>query len=134
MYEKKLFFGRPSPLILIEHLVASLELDQLRQIFDESMNEFSERAVNRMWNPAYAPIDVHNRMREIASEKYEQELNGDLMEFQAGILRKCTKLYTNGVALLVDPPKQVDKIKEIAKNSDCREFDTIFTRQFEIEK
>ena len=55
------------------------------------------------------------------------------MEFQAGILRKCTKLYTSGVALLVDPPTHVDKIKEIAKDTDIREFDSIFTRSFELE-
>ena len=35
--------------------------------------------------------------------------------------------------MLVDPPNHVDKIKEIAKDSDIREFDAIFARQFELE-
>ena len=70
MYEKKLFFGKPCPLVMIEHLAASLELDELRQMFNESLIAYKERAVNEMENPAYAPIDVHNRLREVASNKF----------------------------------------------------------------
>ena len=57
------------------------------------------------------------------------------MEFQASILRKCTKLYNKGVALLVDPPNHVDKIKKLAKNEQdsLRDFDEIYTRKFDLE-
>ena len=77
VYEKKLFFGKPCPLVMIEHIAASMELDELKQIFAESLNEYKARAVNRHWNPAYAPIDVHNRLREVAAEKFANELYGD---------------------------------------------------------
>ena len=50
-------------------------------MFRESLIEYKEIALNEKWNPAYAPIDVHNRIREVSSEKFQKELYGDLMEF-----------------------------------------------------
>ena len=93
---------------MIEQIAASLELDQLRQIFEDSLKEYKERAVNEQWNPSDAPIDVHNRLREVAAEVFSQELYGDQMEYQASILRRCTKLYNKGVGLIVDLPYHVD--------------------------
>ena len=77
MYEKKLFFGKPCPLLMIEQMAATMELDQLKQMFAEGLAEYKVRAVNRSWYPSFAPIDVHNRLREVAADVFMNELYGD---------------------------------------------------------
>ena len=54
------------------------------------------------------------------------------MDYQASILRRCTKLYKKGTALLVDPPFMVDAIKRKAMNAEVRDFDAIFKRDYDI--
>ena len=77
MINKKLFFGKPCPLLVLESLAANLELDQLKHILNESLNEYRERAADRHWFPSTAPIDVHNRLREVAADLFTTELYGD---------------------------------------------------------
>lgn len=81
MMNKKLFFGKPCPLLAIERLAANLELEQLRHMLHESLNEYKERAEERRWYPATAPIDVHNRLKEVASDLFREELYGDQMDY-----------------------------------------------------
>ena len=77
MVNKKLFFGKPSPLLVMESLAANLELEHLKHILHESLDEYRERAAGRHWFPSTAPIDVHNRLREVAADLYKNELYGD---------------------------------------------------------
>ena len=132
MMNRKLFFGKPCPLLAIESLAANLELDQLKHMLHESLDEYSERAEGRHWFPSSAPIDIHNRLREVAADLYKEELYGDQMDYQASILRRCTKLYKKGTALLVDPPCHVDSVKRKAQGSDVRDFDDIYKREYDL--
>jgi len=41
---KKLFFGMPNPLLIIEHLAATLSLEELQEIFYDTIDDYENGA------------------------------------------------------------------------------------------
>ena len=78
--------------------------------------------------PVEHPIDLHHNLKNIAMAESQDVLYDKLADYQASLLRKCTKLYKE--TALVANDLLVENIKERAKNADIREFDEIFTRDF----
>jgi hypothetical protein len=62
-YGKKLFFGQPDPLLVIEHLSATITIDELKEIFYDCLDEFSETREKQV--PCHHPIDLHERLKEM---------------------------------------------------------------------
>ena len=58
-YDKKLFFGKASPLLALEHLAATRTLSELREIFFGVLSQYKTRATSENWWPPKAPLDLH---------------------------------------------------------------------------
>jgi hypothetical protein len=58
-HNKKLFFGRPNPLLLIEDLAYRLSLDTLKDMFAETLQIYNDLGRDMKIAPAVHPIDIH---------------------------------------------------------------------------
>ena len=64
MYEKKIFFGKASPLLAMEHLAATRSLKELQDVFYGSIEGYKDKVANseandELWWPPSAPLDLH---------------------------------------------------------------------------
>lgn len=121
---KKVFFGKPNSLIVIEDICARLTLDQLEEMFYKCLQEYNYRQESDGVDnsiPAYNPIDIHNSLKLIASELFYEELYYKQTEYSASILKKCLKLYKR-TAVVIDNSR-VDKIQPHIENTEINEFD-----------
>jgi hypothetical protein len=62
-HNKKLFFGKPNPLILIEDLAYRLTLQELQDIFDDCLQTYHQMSEEIKVVPAEHPIDIHYNIR-----------------------------------------------------------------------
>ena len=108
MYDKKIFFGKVNPLLAIEHLAATRSLSDLQEVFEGTIDAYLKSANEEMFWPPAAPIDLHQRLRETAADKFSDVLYSEQKEMQASLLLMSQKLYQKGVLLLVDHPSEVD--------------------------
>jgi len=107
MYDKKLYFGKASPLLEIEHLAATRSLSELKDLFDSTLDSYQKKASDEYWWPPSAPIDLHFRLKERAAEDHPDELYKENLDLQTSLLLTCTKLYSKDVLSLVDYPTHV---------------------------
>ena len=141
MFDKQLFFGQASPLLMMEHLAATKSLAELKEIFEGVLNAYKKKALEEQWWPPSAPIDLHLRLKEAGARDFENELYQEQIEFQTSILLRCTKVFNKEVLLLVDHPTHVDSIKAKAIESrqmsqaqaTLRDIDQIYTREYNLE-
>ena len=70
-HAKKVFFGKPDSLLLIEEMCSRLSLKELQEIFESTIQEYNDTQ-NEMGSsciPAYNTIDVHSSLRDITTRK-----------------------------------------------------------------
>ena len=79
--------------------------------------------------PAYKPIDVHDCLKNIAIETAHDELYSRLTEYNVSLLKKCMRIYNHTV--LVAHDFRINSIQSRFDDPDVREFDEIFSRNFE---
>ena len=136
MYDKKLFFGKASPLLSLEHLAATRSLAELREVFNDLLEIYKERARSEMWWPPSAPIDLHMRLKEVGAQDFTEVLYGEQLDLQASLTNTCTKLYNKEVLTLVDFPTHVEAIKKRCMNSkeasELKEIDEIYQRNYDL--
>ena len=123
MYEKKIFFGKASPLLAMEHLAATRSLKELQDVFYGSIEGYKDKVANseandELWWPPSAPLDLHQRLKESAAREFTEELYKEHLDFQTSLLCTCTKLYSKNVLMLLDFPSHVDVVKERAMRQD----------------
>lgn len=73
---KKVFFGQPPQLLVIEHLAFHMELDALRNVFADALESFQFNSNLGNEAPCQHPIDMHTRLVDQCYTEWE-----DLMEF-----------------------------------------------------
>jgi hypothetical protein len=56
---KKLFFGKPNPLLLIEDLAYRLTLKELEDIMGDAIQTYYDEGLKNNSIPAEHPIDIH---------------------------------------------------------------------------
>lgn len=71
---KKLFFGKPNPLLLIEDLAYRLSLQELEDILGDVMQTYFDEGIKNQTPPAEHPIDIHNNIVQIAMKDYTDKL------------------------------------------------------------
>jgi hypothetical protein len=125
---KKLFFGKPNPLILIEDLAYRLTLKELEDIMGDVMQTYYDEGLEKNAPPAEHPIDIHNNLVQIAMKNYTDKLYGNQITYSASILRKCAKLYKE-TTITIDN-HLVHALKKQALNPETNEIDQIFNRDF----
>lgn len=54
-----LFFGKPDPLLELEHLSAKFSLNEMREIFANLLNQYREMSSIKGWIPPMYPLDMH---------------------------------------------------------------------------
>lgn len=82
--------------------------------------------------PAEHPIDIHQNLVNLGMQSHADLLYDRRMNYQASLLRKCTKLYKE-TAICVNN-LLVGKVKERAMNPDIKEFDEIYKLEFSERK
>ncbi len=90
---KKLFFGKPNPLLMIEDLAHRLSLKELEDIMGDVMQTYYDEGLDKNAPPAEHPIDIHHNLVQIAMKNYTDKLYGNQLIYSASMLRKCAKLY-----------------------------------------
>jgi hypothetical protein len=75
------FFGKPDPLLELQHLAATLSIDELRHIFDSLINHYETCASAEGWQPPLFPIDMHHILKHLGAQHYSNELYGDRAMF-----------------------------------------------------
>eukprot|EP00347_Sterkiella_histriomuscorum_P017245 403350129 len=127
----KLFFGRPNPLLVLEDLAYNMDLQELKDIFLDITQQYHKDALLNHTLPVEHPQDVHHHLKSYTRVKYSNEIYSKELDYQASLLRKCTKLYKENALVITE--EFVDVVKERALNPDISEFDEIFTRDFNAE-
>ena len=82
--------------------------------------------------PAEHPIDIHLNMVSLAMTEHSDLLYDKRINYQASLLRKCTKLYKQ-TAISVEN-NLVAQVYARAENPDIEEFDEIYKRDFTDKK
>jgi hypothetical protein len=62
-----LFFGKPDPLLELEHLSATLSLNELREIFASLLDHYREVSSVKGWIPPMYPIDMHYSLKALGA-------------------------------------------------------------------
>lgn len=58
-HNKKLFFGAPNPLLMLEDLAYRLTLKELEDVMSESMQMYHQLGTEMETIPAEHPLDIH---------------------------------------------------------------------------
>lgn len=120
-HNKKLFFGKPNPLIMIEDLAYRLSLQELEDILEETMQIYHETTRDHMSMPAHHPIDIHYGLVQIAMKDHTDTLYGSYLNYSASLLRKCAKLYKDTSITINE--HLVKKLKHNSLNPDIKEIE-----------
>ncbi len=127
-HNKKLFYGSPNPLLVIEDLAYRFSLEELQGMFDESVQTYHELAKEMKIMPAEHPIDISSNIRDIAMKMFTDQLYGRQLTYSASLLRKCSKVYKETV--ITAENHLVKDLKQHAMNTDILEIEDIFPREF----
>ncbi|CDW83616.1 UNKNOWN [Stylonychia lemnae] len=128
MQNKKLFFGAPPELLAIEELAYNVDIEVMREIFQDVLDKYNKGANNREFVPSEYPIDIHNCMKKIAVRDHQNILYDKFNEYQASFLKKCMSIYKETALICND--YTLKQIKDKAMNPDILEFDEIYSREF----
>ncbi len=71
IYDRKLFFGKPDPLLELEQLSGTLSLQELRDIFNGLIECYKQVAEAEGWFPPMMPIDLHTTLKELGTKHFK---------------------------------------------------------------
>jgi hypothetical protein len=78
---KKLFFGSPNPLLLLEDLSYRLSLSELKAMFDNCVEYYRGRIEKDSIAVSAMPIDIHDNLRNMAMGMHKKELYDEQIKY-----------------------------------------------------
>ena len=95
----KLIFAAPQKLLVIEDLAVSLELDDLKKIFNETIKHFFELAKESSFEPALNVPEFYILIKDIPKEMFAVNLYDKKCQYSASVVRKIHKIYNNNMVV-----------------------------------
>ena len=93
----KLILAAPQKLLVIEDLCVSLELKDLKNIFNETIKNFVDFTKEHLFEPALNIKEFYINLKDVTKEKFSQILYEKRCIYSASVIRKIHKLYNNNI-------------------------------------
>jgi len=111
-------------LLVLEDHICNLELEQLKEMYNNLLNEFKKRADQQRITVSMYPPDFSNNIFNLASELFTEELYDKKMQFSAAVFRKFNKLFSNN--FIMTKNSLVEKTFTHTIDFLCPEYNNIF--------